>query len=167
MSRDNSAAQGVLELHPKGYGFLRNPARNYAAQPADPYVPAPLIQKQGLREGVLLAGPVEANRKGTGPRLLEVRSIEGVEPAKYPRRNFDALPPTDPHARIVLEPGREPLTTRVMDMLPPIGKGQRGLLVAPPRTGKTILLQHIAQAVAANHPEMHVMMLLIDERPEE
>ncbi|MCI0456796.1 MAG: transcription termination factor Rho [Gemmataceae bacterium] len=167
MSRDHSPAQGVLEMHPKGYGFLRNPARNYVAQPADPYVPAPLINRLSLREGVLLTGPVEPNKKGTGPRLLEVESIEGLAPGKYPRRNFDDLTPIDPHEQIVLETGPEPLTTRVMDMLCPIGKGQRGLIVAPPRTGKTILLQHIAQAVAANHPEMHVMMLLIDERPEE
>src|SRR5205823_2759639 len=84
-----------------------------------------------------------------------------------PRRNFEALTPIDPQERIVLETGQEPLTTRVIDLLTPIGKGQRGLIVAPPRTGKTILLQHIAQAVTLNHPEMYVMMLLIDERPEE
>ncbi len=160
-------AEGVLELHPKGFGFLRTPARNYVAQPADPYVPAPLISKLGLREGVRLAGPVEANKKGTGPRLLAVETIEGMTPEAYPRRKFDDLTAIDPHDRIVLETGREPLTTRVMDMLTPIGKGQRGLIVAPPRTGKTILLQHIAQAVTVNHPEMHIMMLLIDERPEE
>jgi transcription termination factor Rho len=166
MSANGKPAQGVLEMHPKGYGFLRNPARDYAAQSSDPYVPAPMIQKLGLREGVLLAGPVEAARKG-GPRLLAVEHIEGAAPEKFPRRKFDDLTAIDPHERIVLETGREPLTTRVMDMLTPIGKGQRGLIVAPPRTGKTILLQHIAQAVARNHPEMHLMMLLIDERPEE
>src|SRR5262245_26916807 len=120
-----------------------------------------------LREGLLLAGPVEAAKKGSGPRLTAVKEIEGLAPEKYPRRRFDDLTAIDPHDRIVLETGREPLTTRVMDLLTPIGKGQRGLLVAPPRTGKTILLQHIAQAVAANHPEMHLMMLLVDERPEE
>jgi transcription termination factor Rho len=166
MSANGKPAQGVLEMHPKGYGFLRNPARDYAAQSSDPYVPAPMIQKLGLREGVLLAGPVEAARKG-GPRLLAVEHIEGAAPEKFPRRKFDDLTAIDPHERIVLETGREPLTTRVMDMLCPIGKGQRGLIVAPPRTGKTILLQHIAQAVAKNHPEMYLMMLLIDERPEE
>jgi transcription termination factor Rho len=159
--------QGVLEYHPKGYGFLRNPARNYAAQPADPYVPAPLIQQMHLREGVQLAGRVEPGRKGNGPRLTRVEQIEGESPDKYRRRNFDDLTPIDPHEQIVLETGPEPLTTRVMDMLTPIGKGQRGLIVAPPRTGKTILLQHIAQAVVKNHPEMHLSMLLIDERPEE
>jgi transcription termination factor Rho len=167
MPRETSVVQGVLELHPKGYGFLRDSARHYAAQPADPYVPAPLIQKLGLREGQLLTGPAENGQKGQGARLAEVQQIEGEAPEQYRRRNFDDLTPIDPHDRIVLETGAEPLTTRVMDMLTPIGKGQRGLLVAPPRTGKTVLLQHIAEAVAQNHPEMHLMMLLVDERPEE
>jgi transcription termination factor Rho len=167
MSRDPQSVQGVLELHPKGFGFLRNPARHYAAQPADPYVPGPLIQRFGLREGLLVAGPTEMAKKGTGLRLARVEHIEGEAPDKYRRRNFDDLTPIDPHEHIVLETAAEPLTTRVMDLLTPIGKGQRGLIVAPPRTGKTILLQHIAQAVAKNHPEMHLVMLLIDERPEE
>ncbi len=159
--------QGVLELHPKGYGFLRSPNRHYVAQQADPYVPAPLIHRHQLREGMLLGGPVEAARKGTGPKLMRIEQIEGKDPDAYNRRNFDDLTPIDPREQIILETGKEPLTTRVMDLLTPIGKGQRGLIVAPPRTGKTILLQHIAQAVIKNHPEMHVIMLLIDERPEE
>ena len=167
MSRDDSTAQGVLELNPKGFGFLRNAMRNYTAQPADAYVSAPLVQRYQLREGMLLGGPVEPSKKGSGPRLLDVMELEGMEPAKYPRRAFDTLTPIDPHELIRLETGQEPLTTRVMDLLTPIGKGQRGLIVAPPRTGKTVLLQHIAQAVSVNHPEMHLMMLLIDERPEE
>jgi len=168
MPHDHSPARGVLELHPKGYGFLRNAARNFAAQPGDAYVSAQLISKHGLREGLLLAGPVEAARKGSGgPRLGRLDTIEDQAPEKYARRTFDDLTPIDPHDRINLETGPEPLTTRVMDLLTPIGKGQRGLIVAPPRTGKTILLQHIAQAVAKNHPEMHLMVLLIDERPEE
>jgi transcription termination factor Rho len=167
MSQDKQMAQGVLELHPKGFGFLRNPARHYAAQPADPYVSAPLIQRFGLREGLLVGGPTEMAKKGSGPRLAQVEQLEGQDPQKYKTRDFDKLTPIDPHEQIVLETGNQPLTTRVMDLLTPIGKGQRGLLVAPPRTGKTILLQHIAQAAAQNHPEMHVMMLLVDERPEE
>src|SRR4051812_15435367 len=167
MSRNDDTVQGVLELHPKGFGFLRNSARHYAAQTADPYVPAPLIQKLGLREGLLLAGPVELARKGNGPRLAKVEHIEGRAPDQYARRNFDDLTAIDPHEQVTLETGAEPLTTRVMDLLTPIGKGQRGLIVAPPRTGKTILLQHIAQAVIQNHPEMHLIMLLVDERPEE
>src|SRR5579883_1416639 len=175
MVRDEHSIQGVLELHPKGFGFLRNAARNYTAQQADPYVPAPLIQRLGLREGLLLTGPVESGRSngharqkgGGGPRLARIEQIEGQPPEQFRRRNFDDLTPIDPHQHIRLETAREPLTTRVMDLLTPIGKGQRGLIVAPPRTGKTILLQHIAQAVSANHPEMHLIMLLVDERPEE
>jgi transcription termination factor Rho len=176
MSRDDHAIQGVLELNTKGFGFLRNAARNYTAGAADPYVPAPLIKKFSLREGLLLSGSVEVNGNGGGgkgkgspggPRLGRLDQIEGLPPEQFKLRNFDDLTPVDPHQQIRLETGREPLTTRVMDLLTPIGKGQRGLIVAPPRTGKTILLQHIAQAVVTNHPEMHLIMLLIDERPEE
>jgi transcription termination factor Rho len=166
MAHDDSV-QGVLELHPKGYGFLRNAARNYTAQQADPYVPTPLIQKLGLREGLLVSGNVEPAKKGSGPRLARIAQIENQTPDLYRPRKFDDLTPIDPHEQIRLETGQQPVTTRVMDLLAPIGKGQRGLIVAPPRTGKTILLQHIAQAVVQNHPEMHLMMLLIDERPEE
>jgi transcription termination factor Rho len=163
-----TTTQGVLELHPKGFGFLRNPARHYAPQPADPYVSAPLIQRHSLREGMLVAGAVEAARKGaTGPRLTEVARIEGEAPTKVTFRNWDELTPIDPHEQINLELPGGPLTTRVMNLFTPIGKGQRGLIVAPPRTGKTVLLSHIAQSVAANHPEMHLIVLLVDERPEE
>jgi transcription termination factor Rho len=162
-----NSGQGILEFHPKGYGFLRNPAKNYHAQPGDPFVEARLIQKYKLQRGMKIEGPTEPNQKGSGPKLKDVKSIEGVPPDKFVRRNFDELTPIDPHERIRLETGKEPLTTRVMDLLTPIGKGQRGLIVAPPRTGKTILLQHLAQAVAKNHPEMQIIMLLVDERPEE
>src|SRR5206468_7737141 len=96
-----------------------------------------------------------------------LEAIEEFAPDRFVRRNLDDLTPIDPHEAITLETGKEPLTTRVMDLLTPIGKGQRGLIVAPPRTGKTVLLQHIAAAVSQNHPEMHLIMLLIDERPEE
>jgi transcription termination factor Rho len=164
---DGVRGEGVLELHPKGYGFLRVAARNYLPQATDPYVAGPLIKKLSLHEGMRLAGPLEKARHNTGPRLATVDQIEGLAPDKYPRRIFDELTPIDPHEQIRLETGKEPVTTRVMDLLTPIGKGQRGLIVAPPRTGKTILLQHIAHAVVANHPEMQLIVLLIDERPEE
>jgi transcription termination factor Rho len=167
MTTQEQPAEGVLELHPRGYGFLRDRTRSYAAGGADPYVPGPLIQRLGLREGLLLAGSLEPPRKGSGPRLLRIDQIEGQPPEQFRSRKFDDLTPIDPHERLVLETGAAPLTTRVMDLLTPIGKGTRGLIVAPPRTGKTVLLQHIAQAVAHNHPEMELIMLLIDERPEE
>ncbi len=159
--------EGILEMHPKGYGFLRCTGRNFQPQPADPYVPAPLIDRFALREGMRVAGKMEPGRGNAGPRLVEVDAIEGMDPRKYPRRRFDELTPVDPTEQIHLETGAEPLTTRVMDLLTPIGKGQRGLIVAPPRTGKTVLLEHIARAVSKNHPEMYLIMLLVDERPEE
>jgi transcription termination factor Rho len=163
-----TTSQGVLELHPKGFGFLRDPARHYAARPSDPYVPQPLIQQFRLKQGLLVAGPTEPPRKGaTGPRLAAVERIEGTEPKKFRPRNWDELTPVDPTRWIRLETGPEPLTTRVMDLFTPIGMGQRGLIVAPPRSGKTVLLSHIAAAVAANYPDMHLIVLLVDERPEE
>src|SRR5262245_23937819 len=168
MTPDKSnSTQGVLELHPKGFGFLRNPSRHYTAQPGDAYVPAPLIQRFRLQEGLLVAGAVEAAHRGNGPRLASLESIEGSEPDQYRRRNFDELTPIDPREQLVLETTQDRLTTRVIDMLTPIGKGQRGLIVAPPRTGKTILLQHIAEAIASKYPNVHLMVLLVDERPEE
>jgi transcription termination factor Rho len=168
MSSPRTASQGVLEMHPKGYGFLRNPARHYAPTPNDPYVPAPLIEKLHLAGGLLLGGPVEPPRKGSsGPRLASVEQIEGGDPTQFRRREWDELTPIDPTRWIRLETGPEPLTTRVMDLFTPIGAGQRGLIVAPPRTGKTVLLAHIAAAVAKNYPDMHLMVLLVDERPEE
>ena len=168
MTTDNlTSSQGILEMHPKGFGFLRNPARHYVAQPGDAYVPAPLIQRWSLREGLLVAGPTEAALRGSGPRLTTIEHIEGDTPDRYRRRNFDDLTPIDPREHIALETTSERLTTRAMDLLTPVGKGQRGLIVAPPRTGKTILLQHIAEAVAERYPEMHLVVLLIDERPEE
>jgi transcription termination factor Rho len=168
MIAEHTTTQGILELHPKGFGFLRNPTRHYAAQAGDPYVPAPLIQKHSLREGMLVGGTVEPPKKGaSGPRLTTVVRVEGQEPRQVAFRDWDELTPIDPHEHIQLEIPGGPLTTRVMDLFTPIGKGQRGLIVAPPRTGKTVLLSHIAQAVTQNHPEMHLIMLLIDERPEE
>jgi transcription termination factor Rho len=167
MPLEDQSVQGVLEMHPRGFGFLRSSARSYTAGQSDPYVPTPLIQRHRLREGLFLSGPVEPARKGTGPRLARVEEIEGQPSDRFASRNFDDLTPIDPHQQITLETGTEPLTTRVMDLLTPIGKGQRGLIVAPPRSGKTVLLQHIAHAVAVNHPEMHLIVLLIDERPEE
>ena len=142
-------------------------AENYAAAQQDPYVPSQLIQKLNLAEGVMLAGTLEPARRGQGPRLAAVTEIEGEDPKTYRRRNWDELTPVDPTKWIRLETGPEPLTTRVMDMFTPIGMGQRCLIVSPPRAGKTVLLQNLANAIATNHPETHLIVLLIDERPEE
>ncbi|MBA4191576.1 MAG: transcription termination factor Rho [Planctomycetaceae bacterium] len=168
MSDPRTTAQGVLEMHPKGYGFLRNPARHYAPTPADAYVSGQLIDRFQLAEGLHLSGQLEPARRGTtGPRLGTVERIEGNDAKLFKRRHWEELTATDPTKWIRLETGPEPLTTRVMDMFTPIGMGQRGLIVAPPRTGKTVLLQQIAQAVIKNHPSMYLMVLLVDERPEE
>lgn len=159
---------GVLELHPSGYGFLRDPAGNYERRLSDPFVPGSMIEKYGLRQGVYIWGSVQPGKKGQGPRLRDIQHVDGMPPQEYPNvKTFDELTPINPEEWLRLETGPEPLTTRVMDLLTPIGKGQRALIVAPPRTGKTVLLQHIAQAIAANYPEMKLIILLIDERPEE
>jgi transcription termination factor Rho len=168
MSDPRTTAQGVLEMHPRGYGFLRNPARHYAPAASDAYVSGQLVDKFRLAEGLFISGRLELPRKGmTGPRIAGIDLIEGADPKDFRRRNWDELTAVDPTKWIRLETGPEPYTTRVMDMFTPIGMGQRGLIVAPPRSGKTVLLQHIAQAVLKNHPSMHLMVLLVDERPEE
>ena len=159
---------GVLEMHPKGFGFLRNPKLHYAAT-ADRSLRARPARRQ-VRPARRAADrrPDRGDTARAPARGWSTsRQIEGQAPDHFPHRNFDDLTPIDPPEQVVLETGGQPLTTRVMDLLTPIGKGQRGLIVAPPRTGKTVLLQHIAAAVTANHPEMHLMVLLVDERPEE
>jgi transcription termination factor Rho len=160
--------EGVLELHPKGYGFLRDPKNNYASGKNDPFVPASLIEKHKLREGVLIKGEIVHGNKGQGPRFRTVETVDGRTLEDYAKiRSFDELTAVNPYERIRLETGSTPITMRVMDLLTPLGKGQRALIVAPPRTGKTMLLQEIANSVSTNHPEMHLIVLLIDERPEE
>jgi transcription termination factor Rho len=161
-------AAGVLELHPNGYGFLRDPKNNYSRERTDPFVPGTMIEKFRLREGLLINGMVQHSRKQQGPRLREIVDIDGCKPEDYPQiKTFDSMTPINPESWLQLETGAQPLTTRVMDLLTPLGKGQRALIVAPPRTGKTILLQHISQAISTNYPDLKLIMLLIDERPEE
>lgn len=159
---------GLLELHPNGYGFLRSPSNNYSRERTDPFVPGTMIEKFGLRPGLIIHGMVQQARKQQGPRLREIDNVDGIPAAEYCNvKSFDELTPINPNQWLRLETGPEPLTTRVMDLLTPLGKGQRALIVAPPRTGKTIMLQHISQGIAKNHPELKLIVLLIDERPEE
>ncbi len=159
---------GVLELHPNGYGFLRDPTNNYMRELTDPFVPGSMIEKYGLREGIYVRGMVQGPRRQQGPRLREIIDVEGMPPEEYKNvKGFDELTPINPEYWLKLEVGPEPLTTRVMDLLTPLGKGQRALIVAPPRTGKTILLQHISLGVSTNFPDVKLIVLLIDERPEE
>ncbi len=162
------AGGGVLEMHPNGYGFLRDPNANYIRQLTDPFVPGSMIEKYALREGVHLNGMVQPGRKQQGPRLRELHDVDGMTPEQYREvKGFDELTPINPESWLKLETGPTPLTTRVMDLLTPLGKGQRALIVAPPRTGKTILLQHISEGIATNNPGCKLIVLLIDERPEE
>jgi transcription termination factor Rho len=161
-------ASGVLELHPNGYGFLRDPKNNYQRERTDPFVPGTMIEKYALREGVLINGMVQQSRKQQGPRLREIIDVDGIKPDDYPGvKSFDALTPINPESWLQLETGAQPLSPRVMDLLTPLGKGQRALIVAPPRTGKTILLQQISQAISTNYPDVNLFVLLVDERPEE
>ena len=160
--------EGILELHPKGYGFLRNPAKDYMSQDIDPFVSSSIIEKHGLREGILIRGEVGPGSRGQGPRLKEIEAIDGRTIEEYGEiRDFDDLTPINPFEQVRLERGPRPIPMRVMDLVTPIGKGQRALIVAPPRTGKTMLMQDIAESISENHPEIHLMVLLIDERPEE
>ena len=161
-------SEGVLELHPKGYGFLRDPKNNYAAVKTDTFVPGSMIEKFHLREGVMIKGGISAGTKGNGDRLRTIETVDGRTVEEYQKiKLFDELTPVNPFEQIRMETGPQPITMRVMDLLTPIGKGQRALIVAPPRTGKTMLLQEMADAVSTNHPELHLIVLLIDERPEE
>ncbi|MFM7150187.1 MAG: transcription termination factor Rho, partial [Gemmataceae bacterium] len=134
MSSEKTSGQGVLELDPRGFGFLRSCSRGYQVNSQDPYVPAKLIKDFGLRQGLHLSGILEPARRGSGPRVAQLECIEGRPLSEYTLRPFESLTPVDPHVPLRLETGPEPLTTRVMDLFNPIGKGSRGLIVAPPRT---------------------------------
>ncbi len=154
MSTAELTYSGVLEMHPKGYGYLRDPARNFRVRNTDVYVGSPLLTRFQLKQGRPPDRPGdEARPRGEAPKLAELTEIEGRTPEQYlDLRPFDELTVIDPHDQIRLEAGAEPLGMRVMDLLTPIGKGQRGLIVAPPRSGKTILLQQMAAAVARTTP---------------
>ncbi|MGI6400693.1 MAG: transcription termination factor Rho [Thermoguttaceae bacterium] len=159
---------GVLELHPNGYGFLRDPKDNYVRHLYDPFVPCGVIQRLGLREGVRVKAEVKPAQRDKGPRVCLIHSVDGMNPIEYAKTPiFDDLVPATPRQQYRLETEDGPLSTRIMDILTPLGKGQRALVVAPPRSGKTVLLQQISRAVIRNYPETYVTVLLIDERPEE
>ncbi len=159
---------GILEMHPNGYGFLRNPAANYTRERTDPFVPGTMVEKFGLRQGVMLHTMVQQAKRQQGPRVREILDVEGQPPEKYPDMPlFDDLTAINPEEFLKLENGKQPLTNRVIDLLTPLGRGQRALIVSPPRSGKTIMLQHIAAGISQNHPDLKLMVLLIDERPEE
>jgi transcription termination factor Rho len=160
---------GVLEILPEGYGFLRSQDWSYLPGPDDIYVSPSQIKRFGLLTGDNVRGQVRPPKPWERYlALLKVESINGEEPEKTKERiPFDNLRPRYPDERLRLETADGDLSLRVVDIMAPIGKGQRGLIVSPPRAGKTILLQKIANAISENHPEVVIIMLLIDERPEE
>ena len=162
-------SKGVLEVLPDGYGFLRSADYNYLPSPDDIYVSPSQIKKFSLRTGDFVSGQVRPPKEGERFfALLRVEAVNGIEPNKVRGRTlFDNLTPVYPTKKLELESAPGEYSMRVMDLLAPIGKGQRGLIVSPPKTGKTILLQKIANSVARNNPEVHIIVLLIDERPEE
>ena len=160
-------ADGILELTDRGFGFLRQARRMYHPTEDDVFVPPALVKQLKLREGLKLSGPVGRARNG-GLELLELAGINDLPMDAYERLvTLEELTPTDPDERLRFATGPEPVTTRVIDLLTPVGKGQRALIVAPPRSGKTVLLQHMAHGISENHPEVKLKVLLVDERPEE
>ena len=162
---------GVLEVLQDGFGFLRSPEANYLPGPDDIYVSPSQVRRFGLRTGDTVEGQIRAPKDGERYfALLKVTNINFGDPQDVRHRiNFDNLTPLYPEERIVMEieGQKDDPTSRVLDLITPIGKGQRALIVAPPRTGKTVMLQNIAHSIAANHPECYLIVLLIDERPEE
>jgi len=162
-------SKGVLEVLPDGYGFLRSSDYNYLPSPDDIYVSPSQIKKFSLRTGDFVSGQVRPPKEGERFfALLRVEAVNGLEPEGIRERTlFDNLVPVYPTRRISLESAPGEYSMRIMDLLSPIGKGQRGLIVSPPKSGKTILLQKIANSITRNHPEIKLIILLIDERPEE
>ncbi len=161
---------GVLEILQDGFGFLRTPDVNYVAGPDDIYVSPSQIRRFGLRTGDVVSGQVRAPKEGERYfALLKVDTINFDEPEVARHRvHFENLTPYFPTQKLTLEfDGQKDFSTRVIEIVAPLGKGQRALIVAQPRTGKTVLMQHIAHAITANHPEVYLIVLLIDERPEE
>jgi transcription termination factor Rho len=166
------SGDGVLEVLSDGFGFLRSYEANYLPGPDDIYVSPSQVRRFGLRTGDTVEGQIRSPRDGERYfALLKVNGINFDEPDRLRQRiNFDNLTPLYPEEKLQLEfddPTRRDLTTRVIDLITPLGKGQRAIIVSPPRAGKTVMLQNIAHAVAANHPEVYLIVLLIDERPEE
>ncbi len=162
-------SKGVLEVLPDGYGFLRSSDYNYLPSPDDIYVSPSQIKKFSLRTGDFVSGQVRPPKEGERFfALLRVEAVNGLEPEGIRERTlFDNLVPVYPTKRINIESAPGEYSMRIMDLLSPIGKGQRGLIVSPPKSGKTILLQKIANSITRNHPEIKLIILLIDERPEE
>jgi transcription termination factor Rho len=161
--------EGVLQVLPDGFGFLRSPEANYSPCPDDIYISPSQIRRFGIRTGCVVQGQIRPPKEGERYfAMLRVELINGQPPDRvYENIPFDDLTPLYPEERIVLETDQKNVDMRIIDLMTPVGKGQRGLIVAPPRTGKTVLIQKMAQAIEKNHPEIKLIILLVAERPEE
>ena len=163
-----AVGSGYLEISEKGFGFLRTPDNHFHPKPTDVFVTPDTIKRHFLREGCLVKGSLQPPHRGSSPQLREVFEVNGMPFSEYTKAvRFENLTTIDPIEKFRLETTPDLIETRIIDLVTPIGKGTRGLIVAPPRTGKTTILKQIANAITANHPEVHVLVLLIDERPEE
>jgi transcription termination factor Rho len=173
MSTENNGngpgnGSGYLEISEKGFGFLRTPENNFHPKPTDIFVTPDTIKRSFLREGSLVEGPLQPPHRGNSSQLRSVEKVNGMAFEDYTKAvRFENLTTIDPIEKFRLETSPDLIETRVIDLVTPVGKGTRGLIVSPPRSGKTTVLKQLANAVVANHPEVHVMVLLIDERPEE
>jgi len=159
---------GYLEISEKGFGFLRTAQNHFHPKPTDIFVTPDTIRRSFLREGSLVYGPTQPPHRGTSPQLKAVEKVNDLPFEEYTKAvRFENLTTIDPIEKFRLETNPDLIETRVIDLVTPIGKGTRGLIVSPPRSGKTTILKQICNAVTANHPDVHAMVLLIDERPEE
>ncbi len=166
--KSSNYGSGYLEISEKGFGFLRTAQNHYHPKPTDIFVTPDTIRRSFLREGSLVEGPTQPPHRGTSPQLKAVDKINGMPFEEYVKAvRFENLTTIDPIEKFKLETGPDLIETRVIDLVTPIGRGTRGLIVSPPRSGKTTILKQICNAITTNHPEVFALVLLIDERPEE
>ena len=158
--------EGILEISGKGFGFLREPGKDFRQTPDDVFVTPEIVRNFGLRDGLWVKAETRMGRRG--PQLTKLLDINGRDPDEFKTMPwFEELKAVNPDRRLQMETDQDRMTTRIIDLISPVGRGQRGLIVAPPRSGKTTILQHMAESVIKNHSGVKVMVLLIDERPEE
>ena len=166
--KTSNYGSGFLEISEKGFGFLRTVANHFHPKPTDIFVTPDTIRRSFLREGSYVAGPTQPPHRGTSPQLKAVDRVNEMQFEEYTKAvRFENLTTIDPIEKFNLETSPDLIETRIIDLVTPIGKGTRGLIVSPPRSGKTTILKQICNAITTNHPEVYVMVLLIDERPEE
>ncbi len=164
--KTSNSGSGYLEISEKGFGFLRTAQNHYHPKPTDIFVTPDTIRRNFLREGSLVEGQTQPPHRGTSPQLKTVEKVNGMPFEEYTKSvRFENLTTIDPIEKFKLETSPDLIETRVIDLVTPIGRGTRGIIVASPRTGKTTILKQICNAITTNHPDVHALVLLIDERP--